>query len=190
MRPSYPDPDRTKIRTFPQLKKALKEYAEEYLHQRFTWKQASAWIEEMLKEHLEDIVLSALGFEYDDNNWNRGHRGWKLASHGKERGIHKVLTEMAEHLADKHLPKLVKKFEPELTKRFDTQKFLKNLAQEYDEAIQTAVWEKLKEWVYEKAQSDVDKLFDAKGEELVEMVKLKHPLTMGALTLVANEDET
>jgi len=178
---SYRDEEETFITTLRQFKTALKEHTEEYLHKTFRWKRVESWIDRILEKNVEDIVMDALGYENDSFE-----RGWKLRRHNSsENGILHVIRTLAQKQAEELLPGFIEAKRAAIDKQISSAKFKKDIVNMYSSELDSAIRNRMKTWVAQQADAVVEEVFDRHTEDYGESIKLKCPLAMDSLLLLA-----
>jgi hypothetical protein len=178
------------IVSFKQLKKELKEFTETTLHAKFRWTTVEKWIMEILRERVEDIVMGALGYEWDEHY--SGTRGkWKMKDHFNEAkvGIPKVLEQMATHYVTQYLPELHAEKAEAIKAKVLSSANRRAIIKEFEYTFDKKLREKIEEWVTEHAEQEIDLVFETHGEEFLKEIKLKHKLTMDSLQILSGEDQ-
>ncbi len=169
------------VATLRQFKEALKKHTEDYLHKTFRWATVETWIDNILQRKVEDIVMTALGYEKDSF-----HGSWKLrrSSHDKG-GIQTVICGLAQKQAQELLPGFIEAKRAAINKKISTATFKKSIVEMYSSTLNDALHAEMKTWVEQNAVPVVKELFDNYTDEYLEQVKLKCPLTMDSLLLIA-----
>lgn len=178
------------IVSFKQLKKELKEFTEKTLHAKFRWTTVEKWIMEILRERVEDIVMGALGYEWDDHYC--GTRGkWKMKDNFREDkyGIPKILEQMATHYVTQCLPELQAEKAEAIKAKVLSHANRRDIIKTFSYAFDKILDEKIQEWVNENAAQQIDEIFDRHGSEFLEEIKLKHKLTMDSLQILSGDAE-
>ncbi len=169
------------ITTLSHFRDALNTHVENYLHNTFHWTTVERWIDNILKKNVEDIVMTALG--YENNSFDRG---WKLRQgHHDKSGIQTVIQDMAKKHAQELLPGFIEAKQKAIDKRINSATFKKDIVEMYSSTLNTALREAMREWVERHAAPVVAELFDRHGEEYAAQIKLKCPLTMDSILLIA-----
>jgi len=177
----YPNEEETFITTLSEFKTALKEKVEEHLHYKFRWTTVEGWIDKILEKNVEDMVMDALGYENDGFN-----RGWKLRRHNSsENGILNVIRSLVQKQAQELLPGFIEAKRESIDKRIRTAKFKNDIVAMYNNELDSAIRDQMKTWVNQNATLVVTELFDRHAEGYRETLKLKCPLTMDSLLLIA-----
>jgi hypothetical protein len=171
----------SKIVSLKQFMKDLTDYTEKILHEKFQWNTVEEWILALLKRHVEDIVLAALGYRREHG------RGWCLDL-DKRSGITNVLYRLATDLAEKHFPKILADAEAKIVKNMLSKNGLSAVVKEYEYRVQMELRDRMAAWAEEHATADVEALFEKNEETLLDAVKLKRKLTMDSLVVIADDD--
>ena len=111
-----PNKERTKITSLPGLKKELQKFVEEYLHEKFRWATVEDWITEILHERVEDIIMCALGFVWEEDHWHKNCSHWKLEN-SKEGSVQGVIYDLAKTLTEKHIGPLLEEAQETILKK-------------------------------------------------------------------------
>jgi hypothetical protein len=170
------------IKTLNDFKALLKERTETYLHARLRWATVEEWIDKILQKHIEDIVMQALGYESD-----YGGNKWKLRyhSHGETLGVQDVIKSMARKQAEEVLPALIEAKREEIDAQITGPTYAKHVVDAYNTTLNSAIHDKMKDWVEKNATLVVAELFDRHAEDFAKQTKLQCPLTMDSLLLIA-----
>ena len=139
------------ISSLKQFKKKLQDHVEELLHEKFRWATVEKWVMDLLHERVEDIVMGALGYSWDDGFGSKGH--WVLEDHDGKIGIPGILLKMAETLAAKYIPQLIKEREEAVVAKFLSPANRKAIVGTFGYEFDNFLREAMDEWVKKHAQT-------------------------------------
>jgi len=174
------------IVSLKQLKKELQTFTEKVLHEQFRWATVEGWILDILRDRVEDIVMCALGYEWDDNCHNLKGR-WQLKDHGDKISIMKILEQMANVLVEQHLPGLIAEKAEAITAKVLSPSNRRNIGKRFEYEFDKILHAKINDWVNEHAAQQIEAIFETHGEEFLKEIKLKHRLTMDSLQLLSGD---
>lgn len=184
MRNQY-DEDKA-VTSLKQLKKELQAFTEKTLHEKFRWTTVENWIMEILRKNVEDIVMSALGYKFEDS-FGRGR--WELKDCGERRGVQKVIGDMAGVLVAEHLPALIEARKKAINEKLLSPANRKKIAENFGYTFDKMVREKMEEWVTAHTAQQIEEIFERHGEGFLENIKLKRKLTMESLALLGGDGD-
>ena len=177
----YNEEGETFVRTLSQFRKAFHQHVEAYLHETFRWTTVEEWIDSVLKRTVEDIAMTALGYEKD--GW---HNEWKLrVGRENEGSVQTIINTMALKQAQELLPAFIEAKKEVIDKRLGTPKFKKDMLNRYNNALNDAIHSELDTWITQNATPVVKELFAHHVDEYDDQIKLKCPLTLDSLELIA-----
>lgn len=173
---------KTKTVSMKQFMVELQERTEAYLHHKFTWVTIETWILTLLKNRVEDIVMAALGYVWEDRHWRVAHPDRRSS------GLQRVLGEMADVLAAKHVPTYLQAVETTLVNKVLSPSNIKRMCEHYSDAFQAKLNEAAEDWILTQTTTQLEALMARHEGTFLEAIKLKRKLTMGSIELLAQND--
>ena len=177
----------THIVSLKQLKNELQDFTERFLHDKFNWTTVEEWITSILKERVEDIVMGALGYEWD--SWH-GREQWKISDcdHGKDKGVLAVIAKMAVHIAEEHIPKLIEARKQKFVEKMLSPASVRQIFERFEYKLDSKFAEAMEQWAEDQASLVVEDVFKQHGDKFLEEIKLKRKLTFQSFEILAEDD--
>jgi uncharacterized protein (DUF1697 family) len=173
------DEDKSPLRSLEEVKEELRARTEKAIHEKFGWQKVEEWVESIYKEQVERIAMFAFGFKRD---WH--DRSWEVNT--SQSPVVDLVKKIAANWAEEHLPALIEPFKTAAVKQLRSKETKDRLKGVFNQQFDWRLRNRLEEMAKAQAETAADSFLQAEGEQILKELKLKNPITLGSIELLAN----